>query len=190
MLDRPKRKTIKGSMKNQSSMNATEKRAAITLSSVFALRMLGLFMLLPVFSLVGQQLEGYTPALIGLAIGAYGLTQAIFQIPFGWLSDRFGRKPIILMGLALFALGSLVAGFSDSIYGISDLSAKELELTLLSKETTNRQELSKLMGNTPYTIDTYFKNITSKLKLNHRKDVAFFCAEFYDELIKVKEAEM
>lgn len=77
--------------------------------------------------------------------------------------------------------------FSDSIYGISDLSAKELELTLLSKETTNRQELSKLMGNTPYTIDTYFKNITSKLKLNHRKDVAFFCTEFYDELIKAKE---
>lgn len=79
--------------------------------------------------------------------------------------------------------------FSDSIYGISDLSAKELELTLLSKETTNRQELSKLMGNTPYTIDTYFKSITSKLKLNHRKDVAFFCAEFYDELIKVRDSE-
>ncbi|WP_299059163.1 response regulator transcription factor [uncultured Polaribacter sp.] len=77
--------------------------------------------------------------------------------------------------------------FSDSIYGISDLSKKELELTLLSKDTTNRQELSKIMGNTPYTIDTYFKSITSKLKLNHRKDVAFFCAEFYDELIKAKE---
>jgi DNA-binding NarL/FixJ family response regulator len=80
--------------------------------------------------------------------------------------------------------------FSDSIYGISDLSKKELELTLLSKDTTDRQKLSKLMGNTPYTIDTYFKNITSKLKLNHRKDVAFFCTEFYDELMKVKEAEL
>lgn len=80
--------------------------------------------------------------------------------------------------------------FSDSIYGISDLSKKELELTLLSKETTNRQELSEITGNTPYTIDTYFKSITSKLKLNHRKDVAFFCTEFYDELMKVKEAEM
>jgi len=99
-------------------MNSTEKKAALTLSSVFALRMLGLFMLLPVFSIVGQNLTGYTPALIGLAIGAYGLTQAIFQIPFGWMSDRFGRKPIILFGLVLFAIGSIVAAFSDHIYGV------------------------------------------------------------------------
>lgn len=74
--------------------------------------------------------------------------------------------------------------FSDSIYGLSDLSEKELELTLLSKETTNRQELSKIMGKKPYTIDSYFKSIASKLKLNHRKDIAFFCTEFYDEIIK------
>lgn len=99
-------------------MSSTEKRAALTLSSVFALRMLGLFMLLPVFSIAGKDLIGYTPALIGLAIGAYGLTQALFQIPFGWLSDRFGRKPIILMGLVLFVIGSVVAALSDSIYGV------------------------------------------------------------------------
>ena len=99
-------------------MNPTEKKAALTLSSVFALRMLGLFMLLPVFSIAGKELDGYTPALIGFAIGAYGLTQAIFQIPFGWLSDRFGRKPIILFGLLLFAVGSLVAAFSEHIYGV------------------------------------------------------------------------
>ena len=105
-------------MKNSSGMNSTEKRAAITLSSVFALRMLGLFMLLPVFSIVGQELKGFTPTLIGVAIGAYGLTQALFQIPFGWLSDRFGRKPIILMGLVLFAVGSLVAAMSDHIVGV------------------------------------------------------------------------
>ncbi|MET1256246.1 MFS transporter [Aliikangiella maris] len=105
-------------MNSTSGMNSTEKKAAITLSSVFALRMLGLFMLLPVFSLAGQSLIGYTPALIGLAIGAYGLTQAIFQIPFGWLSDRFGRKPIIMTGLLLFALGSVVAALSDHIYGV------------------------------------------------------------------------
>ncbi len=105
-------------MKTNQPMNSTEKRAALTLSSVFALRMLGLFMLLPVFSIVGQSLGGYTPALIGLAIGAYGLTQAIFQIPFGWMSDKFGRKPVILFGLVLFALGSVVAAMSDHIYGV------------------------------------------------------------------------
>ncbi len=105
-------------MNKSSRMNKVEKRAAVTLSSVFALRMLGLFMLLPVFSLAGQQLEGYSPVFIGLAIGAYGLTQAIFQIPFGWLSDRFGRKPVILVGLFLFALGSVVAALSDHIYGV------------------------------------------------------------------------
>ncbi|MCW8877780.1 MAG: MFS transporter [Kangiellaceae bacterium] len=105
-------------MNNHSGMNSTEKKAALTLSSVFALRMLGLFMLLPVFSIAGKELGGYTPALIGFAIGAYGLTQAIFQIPFGWLSDRFGRKPIILFGLLLFAIGSLIAAFSEHIYGV------------------------------------------------------------------------
>ena len=105
-------------MKNQSGMNLIEKKAALTLSSVFALRMLGLFMLLPVFSIVGQQLDGYTPVLVGVAIGAYGLTQAIFQIPFGWLSDRFGRKPVILFGLVIFVIGSLVAAMSDHIYGV------------------------------------------------------------------------
>ena len=105
-------------MKTKNNMNSTERKAALTLSSVFALRMLGLFMLLPVFSVIGQQLDGYTPALVGLAIGAYGLTQAIFQIPFGWLSDRYGRKPIILFGLVLFVIGSIVAAMSDHIYGV------------------------------------------------------------------------
>jgi len=105
-------------MNSKTGMNSTEKKAALTLSSVFALRMLGLFMLLPVFSVVGQQLDGNTPVLIGLAIGAYGLTQALFQIPFGWLSDRFGRKPIILFGLVIFIIGSLVAAMSDHIYGV------------------------------------------------------------------------
>lgn len=99
-------------------MNSIEKKAALTLSSVFALRMLGLFMLLPVFSVIGQQLDGYTPALVGLAIGAYGLTQALFQIPFGWMSDRYGRKPIILFGLVLFVIGSVVAAMSEHIYGV------------------------------------------------------------------------
>lgn len=95
-----------------------ERRAAISLAGIFSLRMLGMFMILPVFALYAAKLEGATPALMGLAIGAYGMTQAILQIPFGLLSDRFGRKPVIAVGLLLFALGSVVAALSTSIYGI------------------------------------------------------------------------
>ena len=97
-------------------MNRLELRTALSLSGVYALRMLGLFMILPVFALYATELEGVTPALTGLAIGAYGLTQAILQIPAGLLSDRIGRKPVIIGGLLVFALGSLVAALADSIY--------------------------------------------------------------------------
>jgi len=99
-------------------MTAGERRAAMSLASIFALRMLGLFMILPIFALYVDDLHGATPALAGLALGAYGLTQGLLQIPFGLLSDRFGRKPIILVGLVLFALGSILAATSDSIWGI------------------------------------------------------------------------
>jgi len=99
-------------------MNSTERRAVISLAGIFALRMLGLFSILPVFALYAVDLDGATPFLIGLALGAYGLTQAIFQIPFGIWSDRYGRKPVIAIGLIIFALGSLVAAVSDSITGI------------------------------------------------------------------------
>jgi MFS family permease len=99
-------------------LSPLEKRAASSLASIYSLRMLGLFMIFPVFSLYGQQLEGNTPFLIGLAIGAYGLTQAIFQIPFGMLSDKIGRKPVIIAGMLIFALGSVIAALSDSIYGV------------------------------------------------------------------------
>ena len=69
----------------------------------------GMFMVLPVLATYGMDLAGATPALIGLAIGAYGLTQAIFQIPFGIISDRIGRRPVIYLGLIVFALGSVIA---------------------------------------------------------------------------------
>ena len=97
-------------------MTSIEKRSISGLSTIFALRMLGLFMILPVFSLVAGQYAGATPVLIGLAIGAYGLTQALLQIPFGMLSDRIGRKKVITIGLLLFAAGSVVAALADSIY--------------------------------------------------------------------------
>lgn len=99
-------------------MVPAERRAVFSLASIYALRMMGLFMILPVFALYGETLEGYTPALIGIAIGIYGLTQAAFQIPFGMASDRFGRKPIITIGLIIFAIGSVVAATADSMNGV------------------------------------------------------------------------
>lgn len=99
-------------------MNSIEVRATWSLASLFALRMLGLFMILPVFSIYGDTLAEATPQLIGLAIGAYGLTQAMLQIPFGFLSDRIGRKPVIIMGLVLFLIGSVVAAQAETIYGV------------------------------------------------------------------------
>lgn len=143
-------------------MNSTEKRAALTLSSVFALRMLGLFMLLPVFALVGQNLTGFTPALIGFAIGAYGLTQAIFQIPFGWMSDRFGRKPVILFGLVLFAIGSLVAAFSDSIYGVivgrllQGCGAIASAIMALAADLSRDEQRTKIMASIGMSIGAAF----------------------------------
>ena len=101
-----------------SGLNSIEKKAAFSLATVFGLRMLGLFMILPVFAIYGQELTGYSPIWLGLAIGAYGLTQALLQIPMGMLSDKFGRKPVILIGLLVFLLGSVVAAMSDSIYGV------------------------------------------------------------------------
>lgn len=101
-----------------SPMTPLERRATFSLASIYALRMLGLFMILPVLSLFAEQMEGATPVLIGLAISVYGLTQAILQIPFGLMSDRFGRKKIIVIGLILFAAGSVVAALSTTIYGV------------------------------------------------------------------------
>ncbi|SFT98400.1 Predicted arabinose efflux permease, MFS family [Pseudoalteromonas sp. DSM 26666] len=98
-----------------SSLNSREKRAAVSLASVFAFRMLGLFMLMPVLAIYGQELEGFSPIWIGFAIGAYGLSQAVLQIPMGRLSDKIGRKKVIVGGLALFALGSVIAALAESI---------------------------------------------------------------------------
>lgn len=89
-----------------------------SLASIYMIRMLGLFMILPVFSVYAVDLQGSQATLIGVAIGIYGLGQALFQLPYGLLSDRFGRKPLIMSGLLLFALGGVVAAMSTSIYGV------------------------------------------------------------------------
>jgi MFS family permease len=100
-------------------MNATELRASTSLASIFALRMLGLFLILPVFSVHAKTLPGgESTTLIGLALGIYGLTQSFGQIPFGAASDRYGRKKIIIIGLLLFALGSLICALADNIYWV------------------------------------------------------------------------
>src|SRR3989338_3192492 len=101
------------------SMSPLERRASIGLASIYGLRMLGLFIILPVFVLYDEHLPGgESHLLMGIALGAYGLTQAILQIPAGWLSDRYGRKPVIYISLLLFALGSLIAASADNIYWI------------------------------------------------------------------------
>lgn len=98
--------------------SAEERRAVSALASLYALRMLGLFMVLPVMMIEGQHLQGATPQLLGLAMGIYGLTQAFLQIPAGTLSDRIGRKPVIIGGLIIFAFGSIIAATADTVQGV------------------------------------------------------------------------
>lgn len=103
---------------NDFQMTPEERKATWGLGTVFSLRMLGMFMVLPVLTTYGMSLAGASETLIGIAIGIYGLTQAVFQIPFGLFSDRIGRKPLIVGGLLIFALGSAIAAMTDSIWGV------------------------------------------------------------------------
>ena len=95
---------------------STEKRSIYSLSGILFFRMFSIFLLLPVFSVLALDLEGATPFLIGVAFGAYGLTQGFLQLPFGMWSDRAGRKKVIVIGLGLFIIGNLLAATADSIY--------------------------------------------------------------------------
>ena len=133
-------------------MNALERRSTFALSSIFALRMLGLFMIIPVFSVAGQSYQHATPALIGLAVGVYGLTQALLQIPFSLLADRFSRKPLIILGLLLFAAGGAIAGLSESIYGviigraIAGAGAVSAVVMALLADVTREEQRTKAMA--------------------------------------------
>jgi len=99
-------------------MTSLEIRASTSLAAIFGLRLLGMFIILPVFALYAAGLPGWDKTWIGVALGAYGLTQAVLQTPFGWASDRIGRKPVMYAGLALFAIGSFVCASSTSVMGI------------------------------------------------------------------------
>ncbi|NRB24366.1 MFS transporter [Shewanella sp.] len=133
-------------------LSKTETKVAFSLAGVFGLRMMGLFMIMPVFALYGQHLEGFSPLWVGIAIGAYGLTQAALQIPMGILSDKFGRKPIILIGLVVFAIGSLVAANADTIYGvvagraIQGMGAIAAAVLALAADLTRDEQRTKVMA--------------------------------------------
>lgn len=99
-------------------MTPLERRTVSSLALLYSFRMLGLFMVLPLLALYAADLPGADPLTIGLALGVYGLSQALLQIPLGWLSDKLGRKPVIVGGLLVFALGSVVAGMAETIEGV------------------------------------------------------------------------
>lgn len=99
-------------------INKQEIRVTAVLAAIFALRMLGLCMLLPIFAIEAIDYTAANPQLIGLAVGGYGLAQALLQLPFGWLSDRFGRKPLIVLGLGMIVFGSLIGAMATNIYGL------------------------------------------------------------------------
>ena len=133
-------------------MTASERRASMALAGIFTLRILGLFMILPVFSLHAESYQGYTPILAGLAIGVYGLTQAIFQIPFGMLSDRIGRKWVISAGLLIFAAGSVAAALADTMWGViagralQGLGAIGAAVIALTADLTREDQRTKAMA--------------------------------------------
>ncbi len=144
-------------------MSPVELRASIGLAGVYALRMFGLFIILPVFAFFAEELPGgndYT--LVGIALGAYGLTQAILQIPFGWLSDRIGRKPVIYLGLILFALGSFVAATAIDIYWvilgrvIQGMGAISAAVMALAADLTREEHRTKAMAMIGMTIGVVF----------------------------------
>lgn len=139
-------------------MNGIEKRAIAGVGGIFALRMVGLFMIVPVFSVYGDRYTHATPLLIGLAVGIYGLGQAIFQIPMSMAADKYPRKPMILLGLILFAAGGILAATADSIYqviigrALAGSGAVSAVLMALLADVTREQSRTKAMAAMGLTI--------------------------------------
>ncbi|ELA09394.1 sugar efflux MFS family transporter [Moraxella macacae 0408225] len=146
-------------MKNNAlQFNAAEKKAVFGLGSIFALRMLGLFMIVPVFAVYGEDYQHATPFLIGLAIGIYGLSQAIFQIPMSVMADKYPRKPMIVAGLLLFALGGVICALASDIYTVilgrfvAGSGAVSAVVMALLADVTTEQNRTKAMATMGLTI--------------------------------------
>jgi MFS family permease len=145
-------------MSSGNRMSPAELRAAISLSSIFGLRLLGMFVILPVFAIYAEGLPGGGDlTLVGIAIGIYGFTQACLQIPFGWWSDRYGRKPVIYVGLAIFAAGSFIAALDINIWvvilgrmlqGAGAVSAAVMAMTADLTRDEHRTKAMAMIGST------------------------------------------
>lgn len=143
-------------------MSPLETRTVTTLALIYALRMFGLFMVLPVLALFAQDYQGASASLVGIAIGVYGLTQACLQLPFGVWSDRIGRKPVIIIGLALFSLGSAVAAMADNIWllilgrALQGAGAIASTLMALMTDLTREENRTKAMASIGASIGLSF----------------------------------
>lgn len=153
---------MKASKLNKSGLNRLERRSISALAAVYGLRMFGLFLILPVLAIYAKELGNVTPVMMGLALGIYGVTQAIFQIPFGMMSDKFGRKPVILVGLGIFVLGSLVAAASSTIEGVilgralQGAGAIAAAVLALTSDLTRENQRTKAMAMIGMTIGFSF----------------------------------
>ncbi|MDP8568912.1 MFS transporter [Methylophilus aquaticus] len=150
-------------MQFSEKMTRIETRATAALASIYGLRMLGMFLILPIFAIYAETLEGgQNHALIGLALGAYGFMQVILQLPFGMASDRFGRKKLIYLGLLLFAIGSVVAASAHDIYmviigrSIQGAGAISAVVTALVADSTREEHRTQAMAMIGATIGLTF----------------------------------
>ena len=144
-------------------MTPLEMRATVSLAAIYGLRMFGMFSILPIFAIYASTFpEHPSPLMIGIALGAYGLTQALFQLPFGMASDKFGRKPMIYLGLTIFAIGSMVAALAMNIEGviigraIQGAGAVSAVVTALLADLTRDENRTKAMATIGGTIGVAF----------------------------------
>ena len=149
-------------LQSSDTMTSLERRATISLAAVYGTRMAGFFLMLPMLSLFAEKLPGSTPLLAGLAVGIYGLTQALLQIPFGILSDRIGRKTVIIAGLSLFAVGSAIVAVSEHIVwviigrAVQGSGAIAAAILALAADLTRPAQRTKVMAGIGITIGAAF----------------------------------